>query len=73
MKDEYESQIKNDTYTRHKKYEIDHSKLPQPKKYKDAMAEKFQTKDDEKHRHDPEVVKVNAVVIKNEMLEHFEN
>ena len=73
IKDEYDSALKNETYTRHKKYEIDHSKLPAPKKYKDLMSEKFETKEDERHRKDPEVEKVNNVVIRNEMLEHFEN
>jgi len=37
------------------------------------MNEKFVTKEDERHRKDPEVEKVNNVVIRNEMLEHFEN
>ena len=72
MRIEFDNQAKNETYTRHKKYEIDHSKLPAPKKYKDAMNEKFESKDDEKHRNDPDIVKVHGNVIKNEMLEHFE-
>jgi len=73
LKDEYYNQVKNETYTRHNKYNIDHSTLPPPKKYKDAMAEKFKSREDERHRNDPDVEKVNKVVIKNEMLEHFEN
>ena len=46
IKDEYDANVRNETYTRHKKYEIDHSKLPAPKKYKDAMNETFRDKDD---------------------------
>ena len=37
------------------------------------MIEKFKSKEDERHRKDPDVDKVNSVVVKNEMLEHFEN
>ena len=40
IKDEYDSALKNETYTRHKKYEIDHAKLPKPKKYKEAKQNK---------------------------------
>ena len=35
------------------------------------MAEKFKSKDDERHRNDADVEKVNSIVIRNEMLEHF--
>jgi hypothetical protein len=37
------------------------------------MVEKFRTKDDERHRNDADVKEVNSVVVRNEMLEHFEN
>ena len=37
------------------------------------MLEKFKTKEDERHRNDPDVERVHAVVRQNEMMEHFEN